>query len=87
MATITKRDWLGWPGGRRVRAKRFRALASGELVAALNAPIVQFGVRDFGFAVSLLTRASAARRFRLQPKFRRAGNCGAVGNRSGNRAY
>jgi hypothetical protein len=29
-------------------------LVSGELVAALNAPIVQFGVGDFGFAVSPL---------------------------------
>jgi len=40
-------------------------LASGGLVAVLNAPIVQFGVRDFGFAVSQLARASAARRFLL----------------------
>jgi len=43
---------------------RLRALASGGLVAVLNAPI-QFGVRDFGFAVSQLARASAARRFLL----------------------
>jgi hypothetical protein len=35
---------------------------SGALVAALYAPIVQFGVRDFGFAVSQLARTSAARR-------------------------
>jgi hypothetical protein len=62
-------------------------LASGGLVAALNAPIVQFGVRDFGLAISPLARASAARRFLLQAKLRTAGNCRATGNRSGNRAY
>jgi len=62
-------------------------LASGGLVAVLNAPIVQFGVRDFGFAVSQLARASAARRFLLQAKLRTAGNCGAAGNRSASRAY
>jgi hypothetical protein len=54
---------------------------------ALNAPIVRFGVADFGFAVSLLACASAARRFLLQADLRAAGNCGAAGNRSGSRAY
>jgi len=43
-------------------------LVSGGLVAALNAPIVQFGVGDFGFAVARLVRAWAARRFVLQAK-------------------
>jgi hypothetical protein len=60
---------------------------SSGLVAALNAPIVWFGVRDFGFAVSQLARASAARGFRLPAKLRTVGNCGAVGNRSGGGAY
>jgi hypothetical protein len=40
-------------------------LASSGLVAALNAPIVQFGVGDFGFTVCQLASASAARRFLL----------------------
>jgi hypothetical protein len=34
------------------RERQFRASVSGGLVAALNAPIVQFGVRDFGFAIT-----------------------------------
>ena len=66
--------------------RRLRALVSGGLVAALNAPIVQFGVGDFGFTVSQLASASAARRFLLQAELRTAGNWG-VGNRSGSRAY
>jgi hypothetical protein len=40
-------------------------LVSGGLVAALSAPIVQFGVGDFGLAVCQLASASAARRFLL----------------------
>jgi len=71
----------------RIVTDGLRALASGGLVAVLNVQIVQCGVRDFGFAVSWLARASAARRFLLQAKLRTAGNCGAVGNRSGSRAY
>jgi hypothetical protein len=38
-------------------------LVIGGPAAALNAPIVQFGVGDFGFTVSELASASAARRF------------------------
>jgi hypothetical protein len=40
-------------------------LASCGLVVALSAPIVRFGVGDFGFAVSQLASALAARRFLL----------------------
>ena len=43
----------------------YAPLVSGRTVAALNAPIVQFGVGDFGFAVSQLASASAARRLLL----------------------
>jgi len=36
----------------RPRASRIGALGCGGLVAVLNAPIVKFGVRDFGFAIT-----------------------------------
>jgi RNA polymerase sigma factor (sigma-70 family) len=50
-------------------------MVSGGPAAALNAPIVQFGVGDFGFTVSQPASASAARRFLLQAELRTAGNC------------
>jgi len=65
---------------------RLRALVSGGLVAPLSAPIVWFGVGDFGFMVSAGERFGGSAVPVVGGTFAQPGIAG-VGNRSGSRAY